>query len=50
MEVQGVSFILFQSTAALPHKKPASAGTYRDSCRTQGKDKKDNLRQRGRNF
>lgn len=31
------------STAALPYRKPASAGTSRDSCRAEGNDKRDAL-------
>jgi len=34
--LQSISFIVSPSTAALSHKKPASAGTSRDSCCAQG--------------
>jgi hypothetical protein len=37
---QDVSFILSSNTAALSHRKPASAGTS-DSCRVRAHDKRD---------
>ena len=38
-----VSFIVSRRTADLSHRQPASAGTFRDSCRVEGRDKKDTL-------
>ena len=38
--VQGVSFIAAPSTATLPHRKPASAGTSRGSCVNRQKDER----------
>jgi hypothetical protein len=39
--LQSVPFILSPSTVALSHIKYAFAGTFRDSCGTQGNDKRD---------
>ena len=41
--IQDVPFIVSPSTAALPHTKHASAGTYLNSCRARGHDKRDIL-------
>ena len=37
----GVPFIASPNSAALPHRKPASAGISRDSCSVQGHDRRD---------
>jgi hypothetical protein len=50
LEAQGVAVILFHNTETLPLRMPAPAGTYSDSCRTQGSDEKANLQQQGTNF
>jgi hypothetical protein len=36
MIIQGVSLLGYLGTAALSHRKPASSGTYCDSCHAQG--------------
>ena len=36
MYIQNLSFVAAPSTAALPHRKPASDGPTRDSCVAQG--------------
>lgn len=38
-----VSFIVSRSTGNLSHRQPASAGTFRESCRVDGRDIKDIL-------
>jgi len=34
-KIQGVAFIVSPSTTASSKRKPASAGAFRDSCRTE---------------
>ena len=39
----GVLFVVSCRTAVLSHRMPASAGTWRGSCYSQGRDESDNL-------
>jgi hypothetical protein len=41
--VQTGPCIVSPSVAALSHKEPASAGTWRDSCDAEGQDKRDTV-------
>jgi len=41
LQLLGVPFMVCLSSIALRHRKPASSGTSRESCRSQGHDKRD---------